>query len=335
MGNPWDYDFSAIGTRGAPLLIVVGSDEDPKEKKQGGFRLAGNSDVFQLLPDTFAFEQINLSKRFMRQQGRPDLKRYECILNLVTDPDQHPHTLETLQKMLRGHRGRVINWPEAVLRTSRDQVARRLSGIEGLCVPKVVRLRNPRPGAASAAAARAELAFPVIARLAGTHTGKIIGLVDDAAALDAACAGQGEFILTEFVDFRSDDGLYRKYRLWSFGDRTIFRHKLITDNWNVHVSERTRFMLGRPDLIAEELRVLDRPDGVFPEPVHAVFDAVRARMGLDFFGMDFGMDRQGQVVLFEANATMGFFPLVAHPRFSYLETILGPAQEAFRALLFP
>ena len=335
MGNPWSYDFSAIGTRTAPLLIVIGGDGDPHEKKQGGFTVGGNSDVYKLLPESFAFEQINLSKHFMRQQGRPDMARYDCILNLVTDPDQHPQTLETLRRLLRGHRGRVINRPEAVLRTTRDQVAKRLAGIEGLRVPRVVRLRNPKPGAASAAAERAGLAYPVIARVAGTHTGKIIGLVDDTAGLDAACAGRGDFIVTEFVDFRNDDGLYRKYRLWSFGGKPIFRHMLITDNWNVHVSERNRYMLDRPQLIEEEVRLLERPEGAFPEALHAMFRGVQERMGLEFFGMDFGIDRDGQAILFEANATMSFFPLEPHPCFAYLNRIRPPAEAAFHKMLFP
>jgi hypothetical protein len=329
------FDFSALGTRTAPLLIVLGSDGDPHEKKAGGYRVGGNSDVYQLLPDGFPFEQVNLSKQFMRQQGRPDMARYECILNLVTDPDQHPHTLETLRKLLRGHRGRVINRPEAVMRTARDQVAKRLAGIDGLRVPKVIRLRNPKPGAASVAAARAGMSFPLIVRLAGTHTGRIIGVVEGHEQLDAACAGRGDFIIIEFVDFRSDDGLYRKYRQWSFGGRAIFRHLLTTDQWNVHVSERNRFMLDRPDLIEEEIRLLDRPEGAFPDAIHAMFRAVQERIGLDFFGMDFAIGRDGRAILFEANATMSFFPLEPHPRFAYLNRIRPPAEAAFHHMLFP
>ncbi len=335
MGNPWAYDFSAIGTRGAPLLVVVGGDGVPQEKKRGGLRIGGNSDVFQLLPETVDFEQINLSKQFMRQHGRPDLTRYDCILNLVTDPDQHPRTLEAFRMLMRGFRGRVINRPEAVLRTTRDQVARRLAGIESLHVPKVVRLRNPRPGAASAAAERAKLAFPVIARVAGTHMGKIIGLVDSAESLESACAGRGEFILTEFADFRSEDGLYRKHRLWSFGDRTIFRHLAISDHWNIHVADADKFMFDRPELVEEEVRLMARPEGDYPDGIHAVFDAVRERIGLDFFGMDFAIDRKGQAILFEANATMSFFPLVVHPRFSFREKFRAPARDAFQNMLFP
>jgi len=220
----------------------------------------------------------------------------------------------------------------AVALTTRDQVAKRLSAIDGLCVPKVMRLHNPKPGAASKAAAKAGLSYPIIARMAGTHTGLIIAVVEGPEQLDEAVQGNGDFILIEFVDFSSTDGIYRKYRLWSFGGRTILRHALGSDSWNVHVSERMRFMLARPELIAEEEGLLSRPEGDLPAAVHAVFDAVKGRMGLDFFGMDFGILRDGSVILFEANATMSFFPLVAHPRFAYLERILRPAQEAVAAM---
>ena len=333
MGNPWAYDFSAIGARKAPLLVVVGSDVDPREKSAGGYQMAGNSDVHQLIPESVRSEELNLSKPFLKDRGRPDPAHYDCVLNLVTDPDQHPRTLARLAKLLRGYKGKVINRPEAVLKTTRDQVARRLANVDGLRVPKVLRLHNPKAGAAGIAAGRAGIGFPVIVRRAGTHTGDIIGLVDDSVALDSACQGGGDFIATEFVDFVSSDGLYRKYRLWSFGGRTILKHLVVSDKWNIHNKDRERVMLGRPDLIAEERDMLSRPEGALPEPVHAMFREVRRRIGLDFFGMDFGIDASGQAVLFEANATMSFIMKASNPAFQYLDTAVEPARVAFREML--
>jgi hypothetical protein len=326
----------ASGSLGGPrLLVVLGGDQGSKSAEAGRFRVAGNSDVFKLIPEAFKYDRLKLRWQDLRHGLRPDLSRFDVVLNLVSDPDQHPKTLDAAGKLLRGYRGRVINRPEAVLRSTRDLVARRLAGIAGLRVPKVVRLRNPKPGAASAAAGRAGLAFPLIVRLAGTHTGRIVGLVEDRQALDAACSGRGEFILIEFVDFRSDDGLYRKYRLWSFGGATVFRHLAITDGWNIHVTDANSFMFDRPRLIEEEVRLMARTEGDLPDAVHAVFGNVRERLGLDYFGMDFGIDRQGQVVLFEANPTMSFFPLVVHPRFSFRDGLRAPAMAAFWTMLFP
>lgn len=333
MGNPWAYDFSAIGARQAPLLIVVGSDVDPREKSTGGYQMTGNSDVHQLIPESDRSEELNLSQPFLKYGNRLAAGRYDCVLNLVTDPDQHPRTLARLAKLLRGYKGKVINRPEAVLKTTRDQVARRLANVAGLRVPKVLRLHNPKPGAARVAAERAGIGFPVIVRQAGTHTGDIIGLIDDPGALDSACQGGGDFIATEFVDFVSSDGLYRKYRLWSFGGRTVFKHAVMSDKWNIHNKDRDRVMLGSPDLIAEERRMMSLPEGDLPEPVHAMFREVRRRLGLDFFGMDFGIDASGLAVLFEANATMSFIMAASNPTFHYLDTAVEPAREAFREML--
>ena len=60
---------------------------------------------------------------------------------------------------------------------------------------------------------------------------------------------------------------------------------------------------------------------------------VRERMALDFFGMDFGIASDGRVVLFEANATMNFFPFLTEPQFAYVQRCLVPAQHAFREML--
>ena len=321
-------------TPGPPRLLgFVGADEGTKVDSSGRYRVAGSSDVFKLIPDRVKYDRVNLRWQVLRQNMRPDLSRYDCVLNLVTDPDQQPRTLEAVRKLLRGYRGRVINRPDAVLRTTRDLVAKRLAGIPGLRVPKVLRMRNPKPGAASEAAGRIGLRFPLIVRLAGTHTGRIIGLVHKASGLDAACAGRGDFILTEFVDYRSADGLFRKYRIWAFGKLSIFRHMAVTDEWNVHIGGGNRFMLDRPALIEEEGRLMAKTEGDFPAAVHATFAAIRDRLGLNFFGLDFAIDGDGQMVLFEANATMNFFPLVVDPRFAYRQQLYAPAQAAFLRML--
>lgn len=327
------YDFSAIGRRAAPMLVITGCDDNETRKSGGGFRFGGNSDIYKLIPESIDFDELNLSRRFFKQQARPDLARYDCILNLITDADQHPQTLATLGKLLRGYKGRVINRPDAVLRTTRDLVAKRLAGVDGLCVPKVVRVRNPKPGAASTAARYADLAFPLIVRRAGTHSGRIVGIVNRPKELDDATVGSGTFVMTEFVDFRNEDGLYRKYRVFFIGRRRIFRHLIGADNWSIHAQERFAFMANHSGLIAEELRIITDPAGVFPTAASAALDTVRERLGLDFFGMDFGVTDDGRALLFEANATMSFFPVRSQPPFAHIAHVIDPARQALFELL--
>jgi hypothetical protein len=120
--------------------------------------------------------------------------------------------------------------------------------------------------------------------------------------------------------------------MFFIGQHLVLRHMLVSDHWNVHAKDRGRFMAEHPDAVAEERALLEGGDP-FPPAIRTVLEAIRDRMPLDFFGMDFGITRDGAVVLFEANATMSFFPFASDPQFEYLKHCFAPAQAAFRDLL--
>jgi hypothetical protein len=231
--------------------------------------------------------------------------------------------------MLSGVSARIVNPPAAVLRSRRDQVAELLAAIDGLIVPRTVRFA---PDEREQAARQMADAGAIILRQAGTHGGKIVGLFDSFEHALGAAKADGDHVATEFVDFGSADGLYRKFRVFFIGRHRILRHMLISDRWSVHGPDRFEFMAPRPKLIAEE-RALFESDRPFPPEVGAVFDAVRERMPLDFFGLDFALAPDGRVVLFEANATMSFMPNLFVAGFEYVRRCYLPAQTAFMELL--
>jgi hypothetical protein len=311
----------------ASLLLVGGSDAGLV-----GLRHQGNTDLFRLLGEDYPFEELHLTRNLRQMPWLPDLAPFACVLNIITDPDQNPKTLDNLRKLLRGFRGRVINRPEAVLRSGRDQVAKLLAGIPGLLVPKAIRLRAGKPDLGAQAVARAGLPFPLILRKAGTHTGKIVGIMQNLDELRSGLSAESEHFATEFVDFRSPGGLYRKYRVYFFGPRIVLRHMFVSDEWNVHVSVRERFMRHRPDLLEEEARLFASQADAFSPALREVFRQVRRRMPLDFFGLDFGILPDGRAVFFEANATMSFFP-VDYNIYPYLKRCIPPAQHAFREMV--
>jgi glutathione synthase/RimK-type ligase-like ATP-grasp enzyme len=322
-----------MSARQASLLFAIGSDQRAEKLNDGRPKYRGCTDLHLLFDKREPVHVLPLDRHMLRQRRRPELHPYRCILNLITDPDQNPKTLENLRKLLRGFSGPVINPPEAVIRSTRDQVAKLLGGTPGLIAPKTVRVRNARPDLVAGAIVRAEMRFPLIVRLAGTHTGMIVGLFDEMDDLRASITQPGEHIVTEFVDSRSDDGLYRKYRAFFIGEGIIFRHMLVSDAWNVHASDRTRFMAERPGLLAEEQAMFEQAEHAFPSIVLETLEAVRERMPLDYFGMDFGILPDGRLVLFEANATMNFFPFLPDPRFEYVKQCVGPARQAFHEML--
>jgi hypothetical protein len=317
----------------AKLLVIIGSDREDRMQVAGGqINVSASTDLHLLIDSGVPVDRTLMTRNFFRQQRALE-PGYECILNLITEAEENSRVLENLRKFIRGYRARVINRPEAVLHSTRDLVSRKLAGIPGLIIPRVLRLRGGNADAAAKTLERAGMQFPVIVRRVGTHTGRIVGKFDDLGALRAAAIEGGEHLATEFVDFRSADGFCRKYRVFFIGARRVFRHLLVSEDWNVHASDRHRVMAERPEFIAVEEAMFTTPEGAFPDEVQRVLSAVRERMPLDFFGMDFGIVPDGRAVLFEANATMNFFPLSSDPRFAYLARCVEPARSAFYELL--
>ena len=76
-------------------------------------------------------------------------------------------------------------------------------------------------------------------------------------------------------------------------------------------------MLERAELRDEERGMLERPRQAFESSVVETLRAVRKRMPLDYFGVDFGIAADGAVVLFEANATMDSISPILDPEFAY------------------
>ena len=317
----------------ADLLFIIGGGDEADRVMQTGSKIVvtGTTDLTKLLLDRVPHHRLHVTRNYFRQGRLADLTGYRVLVNLITESEQNSKVLENLRKLLRGVPGRVINKPEDVLRTTRDQVARLLSGIPGLIVPKTVRLNGRKPAIAASAIGKAGLTAPIILRAVGTHGGKIVGLFDSVEGAVAAL-GPDEHVAIQFVDFSSADGLHRKHRVFFIGPHMVLRHMLVSDHWNVHAKDRGRFMAEHPDAVAEERALLDSDDP-FPPQIHTVLEAIRNRMPLDFFGMDFGITRDGEVVLFEANATMSFFPFSPDPQFAYLKHCFAPAQAAFRELL--
>lgn len=315
------------------LLYIVGADRPDQLQITGNsFQLAGSTDLYKLLGRQ-PYHRLHMTPNYFRQARRPDIDGYDIFLNLITEPEKNNRVLENLRKLLRGQPGRVINRPEAILRTTRDQVARRLGGIDGLIVPRAIRLYGGQRDNARRTIERSELRFPLILRQSGTHTGRIVGLFNTIDDLLASLPLTGELIATEYFEFASPDGLYRKYRIFFIGGHLIFRHMLVSESWNVHASARDNFMAQRQDLVDEEAARFDQEYGGLPAPAIAALQSIRERLGLDFFGVDFALPPSGGVLLFEANATMNFIYFPDGTQFAYLKKCIAPATRALRELL--
>jgi glutathione synthase/RimK-type ligase-like ATP-grasp enzyme len=228
--------------------------------------------------------------------------RVDVVLNAICDADASTRALARAGRIVEQLGRPVVNDPARVAATRRDEVAAALAGIDGLVVPRTVRLAPRRARDVLVEAAATGVEPPFLVREAGAHGGQGLVLVSgpaDAGALDRFAFDGRELYATEFVDFRSADGWYRKHRVLLVDGVVHRRHRLAGDHWNLHNRVRAE-MERRPDEVAAEAAWVHGDPPLDPAP----FTAVHARLGLDIVGIDFAALATGELLLFEANACM-------------------------------
>jgi len=257
--------------------------------------LLGNADY-----DTDTLALLSSSKldadRF--QQG------VDVVVNLISDADQALDVLPIAADLTKQLGKPIINDPDKILRTTRDAIAGLLQGIPGCRVPAIIRLEAAPDRSAAAREAALLLPFPVLARPIGTHGGDDFEKFDDAAGLANFLAARpgDDCYLIEYVDYRSADGHYRKYRFIFVGADILPYHLAIGSDWKLHHDSTD--MREHPWMQREELAFLGGPDTVFSDRNYQALRTIRDRIGLDFFGVDCALDASGDLVVFEANASM-------------------------------
>jgi tetratricopeptide (TPR) repeat protein len=264
-----------------------------------------------------------------------ELPPHHLAFNAIGDADLCRPALDAAVALLKRTRAPVINHPRSIFKTGRIDNARRLGKLKDVVAPRtVVVSRNMLEGAEAAAAiARAGLKFPLLLRSPGFHTGRNFVLVEQIGDLAAAVAGLpgDELLVIEYLDARGRDGNARKYRVMFIDGVAYPLHLAISRDWKVHYF--TSDMAERPDHRAEEATFLaDMTTALGARAVEAL-KRISGALGLDYGGIDFGVGRAGEVLLFEANATMVVIPPSDDERWAHRRAAVARILDATVAML--
>jgi tetratricopeptide (TPR) repeat protein len=258
-------------------------------------------------------------------------KDRQVVVNLISDADQAAEMLPLAADLVSRLDRPTINDPRKIMRTTRDAVAEVLREIPGCRVPRAVRLAAGADRSAAALQAALPFSFPALARPAGTHGGDDFEKTCDIDALAAFLAQRpdSDHYLIEYIDYRSADGHFRKYRFIFVGDEILPYHLAIGNDWKVHHVHTD--MAHQPWMQREEAAYLDAPTAVFSPEHYRMLRTIRQRIGLEYFGIDCGLDANGDLVVFEVNASM-----LVHERneeFPYKDPHVRRIKQAFDAML--
>jgi tetratricopeptide (TPR) repeat protein len=255
----------------------------------------------------------------------------QVVVNLISDADQAEALLPLAADLVDRLGKPTVNHPRKIQRTTRDAVATLLQGIPGCSIPKA--LRHKAGADCSVAALRAALPFSssVLARPVGTHGGDDFEKIEEAAELSAFLSQRPDHdhYLIEYIDYRSDNGYFRKYRFIFVDGQILPYHLAISSDWKVHHVNTD--MANQPWMQQEEEAFLNSPAGVFNPANYAALQAIQERIGLEYFGIDCGLDRFGNIVVFEVNASM--LVHAQNEEFPYKTPAVHRIKLAFDAML--
>ncbi len=230
--------------------------------------------------------------------------RGDVVVNLISDVDHGRDVLAAASAMVDQLERPVINHPRLILATARDTAAATLTGIPHCRVPRVARVTRSALMTTDASDVLGAFGFPLLLRRPGTHGGEAFEKIDapDRIPGFVATHPSDQYYVTEFADYRSGDGYFRKYRFLFVDRRMLPYHLAISADWKIH--HATTDMDRHPWMQNEEAAFLDAPSAAFGPRQEAAMHQIRERIGLDFFGIDCALDAAGHVVVFEVNASM-------------------------------
>jgi len=214
-------------------------------------------------------------------------------------------------------------------------VARRVGEIPGVVAPRIVRF--PRATLATPEASEtledAGFRFPLLLRAPGFHGGEHFAKLERAADLPCAlCELPGaELDAIEYLDARAADGKIRKYRVMMIDGRLYPLHAAISRHWKIHYFSAE--MADHPENRAEEADFLRGMAETLGQPAMTALAEIQRVLGLDYGGIDFGLDGNRKILLFEANATMAILPPDPDARWTYRRPAFDEACLAVHHML--
>ena len=232
----------------------------------------------------------------------------------------------------------VFNRPGAVMLTSREHAYAVLEGAPGIAMPASARLARDELHLLAATGlptfgVLADAAFPLIVRPVDSHAGHGLAKVDSAAEIVAylAVSPHDEFFVSSFIDYRSRDGLFRKYRIVIVDGAPFAGHLAISSHWMIHYLNA-----GMADSAAKRTEEADFMTGFdtgFGQRHAAALASLAGRFELDYLVIDCAETASGELLVFEVDPGAVVHSMDPVDLFAYKQPAMQKVFAAFREML--
>jgi glutathione synthase/RimK-type ligase-like ATP-grasp enzyme len=263
---------------------------------------------------------------------------HDILMVAVSESDRNRPLLKHIENSIQSWPRPIINSPEKISRTSRDEACRVLTSERGIVVPVTSRINREtlqKIGQKQIALSSIndDVVFPIIVRPVDSHKGIGLKKLNHHSDILEYINVQTEeyFYVSRFVDYQSQDGLFRKYRIVIIGGKAFVCHMAISANWMVHYMSAG--MTDSADKRNEEARFMETFDNDFGLRHQKAFNNIVEKISLEFVGIDCSETTEGELLIFEIDSSMTIHCMDPIDDFPYKHVQLRKVFNAFRDLL--
>jgi glutathione synthase/RimK-type ligase-like ATP-grasp enzyme len=252
---------------------------------------------------------------------------------IVAASESHPAALAALPAQLANSSRPVLNDPVHVGRLSRDWLANSFAGCPGLTVAPTVRVTRSALRRQGVDMLLPNGHFPVLLRPVQSHGGAGLAKIDSADDLAMALlmADGDSFYLTQFIDYRSDDGWFHKYRIAFVDGAPFLCHMAASKHWMVHYLNAG--MAESEAKRAAEAQAMAEFDTGFAVRHREAICVLCETVGLEYFSIDCAVAPDGSLLVFEADVAAIIHSMDDPAIYPYKAPVMQRCYDAFAAML--
>jgi len=261
---------------------------------------AGNVPIDTLWP-TQRYSRVCCLMDYVSDAEMRTLPDYDVVFNAIGDRDATDATDAAVRRFQSVCSKPFMNTPDAVQRTARDHILALFSAVDHVVCATTLRCATVR--FKQSVLECGPLQFPIIVRPGGSHGGRHLVKLNTPEELQTLNLYPAPvYYASNYVDYRSADGYFRKYRMVFVNREALPYHLAIGSHWIVHYE--TAHMKFAEWKLEEERAFLENPRQVLGDRAMEAVAQIGRTLDLDYGGVDFSLLADGRVLVFEANATM-------------------------------
>ena len=296
--------------------------------------IMGPGEVMANTPIDFLVENTDIALSYLYVgEGLPvpsQIPDHDVAFVAVCESDRSRGLLTHLHEIMEHWPRPFINKPSSIAMLSRNLVSERLSSTIGIVTSEARRLN--RVEIRSTVNTRTDC-FPLIARPVNSHAGHGLAKLENQVEAMEYLESQDsdEYFVAPFIDYRSQDGMYRKYRIVIIDGKPFAAHMAISQHWMVHYLNADMLLNERNRNTEAEFMLNFDLD--FATKHRTALQEIDNRIGLDYYSIDCAETPDGKLIVFEVDSGAVVHSMDSNELFPYKAPQMQLVFDAFQQML--